>query len=104
MYEGATYEVPAQRVVDDIMLAAKKLVLSGEYMQMPMAIPPPRGRPLKDAGVRKRGFYEEGATKNKKRAYTCSLCMEVGHKRGACPMRQMFDEDDEEEEDEEESE
>ena len=50
VYEGATYEVPAQRVVDDIMLAAKKLVLSGDYPHQPKAIPPRRGRPVTDAG------------------------------------------------------
>ena len=63
VYEGATYEVPAQHVVDGIILAAKKLVLSGDYLHQPKAFPPRRGRPVTDAGTRKQAWYEHGAAK-----------------------------------------
>ena len=93
VYEGATYEVPAQHVVDGIMLAAKKLVLSGDYLHQPKAIPPRRGRPVTDAGTRKQAWYEHGAAKTT-RVYLCSLCKCAGHTRDKCELRQLFDDED----------
>jgi len=93
VYEGATYEVPAQHVVDGIILAAKKLVLSGDYLHQPKAFPPRRGRPVTDAGTRKQAWYEHGAAKTT-RVYLCSLCKCAGHTRDKCELRQLFDDGD----------
>ena len=93
VYEGATYEVPAQHVVDGIMLAAKKLVLSGDYLHQPKAIPTRRERPVNNAGERTQGWYEQGAAKSA-RVYLCSLCKCAGHTRANCVLRQLFDDED----------
>jgi hypothetical protein len=94
MYAGATFEMPAQHVLDRVMLEAKKRVLSGEYLHLPKALPPSRGRPVKQAGLRKQGWYEQGATKSQKRVYLCSLCNLKGHTREKCELRQMFEDDE----------
>ena len=94
LYAGATFELPAQHVLDRVMLEAKQCVLSGEYLHLPKALPPPRGRPVKHAGPRKQAWYEQGATKPKKREYLCSLCHLKGHTRDKCELRQMFEDDE----------
>ncbi len=94
LYEGKEFLLPPQHEVDNVILAAKRHVLSGDYLQSPKALAPPRGRPVKNAGVRKRAWYEQGAAQTKKRAYTCSLCHLQGHTRKLCDLRQMFAGDD----------
>lgn len=93
LYADATFELPAQHVLDRVMLEAKQRVLSGEYLHLPKALPPPRGRPVKDAGLRKQAWYEHGATSPKKREYLRSLCHLKGHTREKCELRQMFGDD-----------
>ena len=90
MHSAASLKLPAQVDVDSVMLAAKRSVLSGEALQNPKALPPPRGGPTGDAGVRKKSWLETGGSSSKVRAYMCSLCAEVGHKRNGCPLRQKF--------------
>ena len=94
MYAEAEFELPAQHVLDQVMLEAKQRVLSGEYLHLPKALPPPRGRPVKNAGLRMQGWYEQGATKPKKRGYLCSLCNLQGHTRENCELRQVFEDDE----------
>ena len=48
---------------------------------------------MKNAGVRKRSWYEQGSAKTKKRAYCCGLCHLEGHTRQKCELRQVFAED-----------
>ena len=91
MYADATFKL---HVLDGVMIEVKQRVLSGEYLHLPKALPPPRGRPVKNAGLRKQGWYEHGATKPKTRVYLCSLCNLKGHTRDKCELRQMFEEDD----------
>ena len=91
MYAEATYDLPAQHVIDGIMLKAKQRVLSGEYLHAPKALPPPRGRPVKNAGERNQSWYEKGSARPKKRIYLCSLCKLQGHTRAKCDLRQMFE-------------
>ena len=91
MYAEATYDLPAQHVIDGIMLKAKQRVLSGEYLHAPKALPPPRGRPVTNAGERNQSWYEQGSAKPKKRSYLCSLCQLQGHTRAKCDLRQMFE-------------
>ena len=91
MYAQATFELPAQHVFDGIMLEAKQRVLSGDCLQMPKALPPPRGRPVTSTGERNQTWYEQGTAKPKKRVYLCSLCHRKGHKREKCELRQIFD-------------
>jgi len=92
MYRDVEYKTPPQHVFDGIMLEAKKLVLSGDHLHMPKALPPPRGRPVKNAGERKQSWYEQGTAKPKKRIYLCTLCRSKDHTREKCELRQMFDE------------
>ena len=91
MYAEVTYDLPAQNVVDGIILEAKQRVFSGEYLHAPKALPPPRGRPVKNAGERNQSWYERGSAKPKKRIYLCSLCQLRGHTRAKCDLRQMFE-------------
>jgi hypothetical protein len=57
---------------------------------IPKAIPPPRGRPVKNAGKRRKAWYEEGPHAKKKRVYTCGLCRGPDHQRKDCPLQQLF--------------
>ena len=90
-YENVSFSLPHQSSVDDVMIAAKKMVVSGNNLQVPKAIPPPRGRPVKHAGKRRKGWYERGPTARKRRSYSCSLCHLEGHLANVCPLRQIFD-------------
>ena len=88
MYEGLEFRMPQQHEVDAVMLEMQKKVDSGEYLRNPKALPPPRGRPRKDAGARKKTCYETGTTKNKTKPRMCRLSTELGHDRRRCPLRQ----------------
>jgi len=92
MYSEAEYKLPAQHVFDGILLEAKQRVFSGDCLHMPKALPPPRGRPVTNAGERNQSWYEQGSAKPNKRVYLCSLCHRKGHARDKCDLRQMFDE------------
>ena len=91
MYADVTYDLAAQHVMDGIMLEAKQRVLSGEYLHAPKALPPPRGRPVKNAGERNQSWYEKGSARPKKRIYLYSLYKLQGHTRANCDLRQMFE-------------
>lgn len=89
-YENIFFSLPHQSLVDDVILAAKRQVISGKHLQVPKAIPPPRGRPVKNAGKRRKGWYERGPTASKRRSYSCSLCHLTGHVAKDCSLRQLF--------------
>ena len=89
LYVDLEFRLPAKSKVDAVMPEAKKLVRSGDYLRCPKALAPPRGRPVKNAGVRRKAWYENGTTKPKKRAYVCSLCHQPKCTRDKCPLRQM---------------
>lgn len=91
-YEGVPFLLPHQFDMDRIMLEAEELVASGHHLHIPVALPPPRGRPVKRAGKRMRSWYEKGPKKSK-RQYTCSLCHICGHTAKSCELRQLFDDD-----------
>ena len=91
LYEGLEFPLPPQNEIDDAMIQAELLVASGNALHGPKALPPPRGRPVKNAGIRKRSWYEQGPSGNTKRAYTCSLCSQPNHTRKDCPLKQVFD-------------
>jgi len=93
-YLGVEFEMPAQADVDAVMDNAKKLVAAKQNLMIPKAIPPPRGRPPKNAGKRLKQWYERGPGAKKKRVYTCSLCRGEGHTREDCFLRQIFDDRD----------
>ena len=92
-YKDIDFFLPEQAKVDAVIHAAKQLVLSGKNLQVPKAIVPPRGRPVKDAGTRKRSWYETGQG-HRKRAYRCGLCSSTAHRRENCPLRQMDDDEE----------
>ena len=90
LYNGVMFSIPTQSEVDDVISNAKLAVLSKKNLEIPRALPPPRGRPQKNAGVRRKGWYEQGPSTKKKRSYSCSLCHRQGHVRNHCPLRQIF--------------
>lgn len=90
-YEEVSFNSPSQHDVDSVMMHAKRLVATGANLNVPKAIPPPRGRPVKNAGKRRKGWYEKGPGRNKKRSYCCSLCNVEGHTKDKCQLRQLFD-------------
>ena len=69
---------------------AKLLVVSGENLSIPLGLPPPRGRPVKNAGMRRKGWFERGPGAAKKRSYACSLFRNATHNASECPLRQVF--------------
>jgi hypothetical protein len=89
LYENLEYNLPAQSDVDDVMVTAKKLVLDGNNIQIPKALAPPRGRPSKDSGKRKRCWFEQGPSYKKNRPYCCGLCGSAAHLQKDCPRKQM---------------
>lgn len=91
IYNDVTFPYPSQADVDDVISKAKLLVLSGENMNIPKALPPPRGRPVKNAGVRRKGWFERGPSAGRKRSYSCSLCHNQSHTASGCPLRQLFE-------------
>ena len=93
-YAGLDFLLPAQADIDANIRRASELILSGgACLQAPKAQLPPRGRPVANAGVRKRAFYEQGAGAGAKsrRTYTCKLCFSSGHTRTKCELRQRWD-------------
>jgi hypothetical protein len=88
VYRGVEYNLPPQDEVDTVLREAKKKVLAGTAVQIPKALPPPRGRPPANAGIRKADWPEKGAAHGKKRAYTCGLCGRAGHTRDKCSLQQ----------------
>lgn len=90
VYENASFPIPTQIDVDALRTKAKLMIVRGESVQVPKALPPPRGRPTKTAGKRKQGFYERGPTAKRSRSYSCSLCGRDGHTKENCALRQLF--------------
>lgn len=90
-YEGVEFQLPSQAQVDELMTSARQKVLSGSSVKIPLAIPPPRGRPPKNAGARLKSWYERGPDAAKRRKYTCALCGKEGHRRNACELKQSFE-------------
>ena len=76
-YEKERFSLPHQSAVDDVMNAAKRMVVSGNNLQVPKAIPPPHGRPVKNAGKRRKDWYERDPIAKKRRSYSCSLCYQA---------------------------
>ena len=54
-YTDITFPLPSQHDVDNVMVLAKRAVVKGDNLQIPKAIPPPRGRPVKGTGKRRKG-------------------------------------------------
>ena len=92
-YENEIFSLPHQLAVDNVMTAAKRMVVSGNNLQVPKAIPQPRRRPVENDGKRRKGWYERGPTVKKRRSYSCSLCHLEGHLAAVCPLRQIFNGD-----------
>lgn len=90
-YNGVSFPLPIQSDIDAVFTTAKTLVSTGNCIEVPKAIPPPRGRPTKNTGKRKKGWFEQGPSVQKKRSYTCSLCRLEGHTTAECNLRQLFE-------------
>lgn len=55
---GYSFPIPLQASVDDIITQEKTYVANKHNLGVPKALPPPRGRPLKGYGKRRKGWYE----------------------------------------------
>ena len=84
--------LPPAYSVDKVIKQAKRLVALRQHLKIPKAIPPPRGRPVKNAGKRKKGWYERGPAASK-RKYSCSLCRSETHSVTDCALRQLYEDD-----------
>lgn len=87
-YNGFSFDVPHQSAVDLVRLDARRLVAQNSNVRIPVALAPPRGRPVKNAGTRKRSWFEKGPHPKNKRPYSCSLCHGKGHTAKTCSLRQ----------------
>jgi hypothetical protein len=83
-YDGIEVRTPAQHSIDAVMRAAKDRVISGDYLLGPKALAPPRGRPVKNAGTRRKSYYERASGSKDARSYRCRLCRKAGHTRSTC--------------------
>ena len=72
-YAGYTFNIPDQCDVNQVLILAKTLVAKGDNVNVPKALPPPRGRPVHNAGKRKKSWYENGPAPKKNRTYSCSI-------------------------------
>ena len=90
LYMDVSFTLPSQSDVDSVISRAKVSVIAGTNLTIPKSLPPPRGRPVKNAGVRRRGWFERGPAAKKKRGYTCGLCQKKGHISPQCQLRQLF--------------
>lgn len=91
LYDNANFQIPAQADVDIFIAKGNMLVLSGEIINIPKALSPPRGFRVKNSGVRMKVWYERGPAAPKKRIYSCSLCHQEGHVSTTCELRQFFE-------------
>ena len=90
-YDGVECNYPSQADIDLVNAEAKALVESGNALHQPVALPPPRGRPRKNAGQRFRSFFERGPTTCMRRIYLCALCRQADHTRVNCPLKQSLE-------------
>lgn len=91
-YENVNFTVPPQDKIDNVIQSAKRLVAMKQNLQIPKALPPPRGRPSKDAGIRRKSWFENGPSEKRRRVHLCSLCQSSSHRADQCDLRQLFDE------------
>ena len=94
-YKTLSFRLAPQAEVDEVIRAAKKLIVSATNLHVPKVITPPRRRPVKHAGKLRKGCYNRGPESHKKRSYSCSLCHLEGHLARhlarRCHLRQLFD-------------
>lgn len=73
----------------NVIKRTKRLVVFCHNLQIPEAILHPRGKPVKNAGKRKKSWYERGPAASK-RKYSCSLCRSETHSATDCPLKQLY--------------
>lgn len=93
-YHNVSYTIPPQYKVDSVLEKAKSEVDSGDAIQVPKALAPPRGRPTKNAGKRYKGWYEKGPMFKKTKSHSCSICAASDHIASACALNQLFNDPD----------
>lgn len=91
IYEGATFLLPDQSDVEDVITQAKRKVINGNNSDVPVALPPRRGCPFETAGKRRKSWYERGRSAKKRHSSTCSLCHTEGHTARQCELRHLFE-------------
>lgn len=74
-------------------IEADELVLNGFNARIPVAVAPPRERPVKNSGKRINFWYEQDYT-GKENIYTCSLYRTVGHTERSCELHRLYEEDE----------
>ena len=53
-YKNLVFDVPTQAEVDEVLDNGRLMVATGNNLQVPVALPPPRGRPIKNSGRRRK--------------------------------------------------
>lgn len=89
-YEGIYFKVPTQVEVEDIITQAKDRVRTGDCVNIPKALFPLRGRPVKNAAGRKRSWFESGPENAKKQSYSCGTSDMWDRTTPSSPYRQLF--------------
>lgn len=89
-YDNVYFNLPAEDEVERVITLGQTLVAKEQNVSIPVALPPPRGRPSSKAGKRKKGFLEQGPSAKRTRSYSCSICKVDGHTMDDCPLRQIF--------------
>lgn len=87
-YEGLDFKLPSEDKIEKVYAEAHLLVSNGDNLSIPLAIAPPRGRPVKEAGKRRKSWFERGPSRKRRRTYNCSYCSQEGHNSLSCPLRQ----------------
>lgn len=60
------FSLPSQEIIDDVIYNEKVYVLKGTNLNVPKELPPPRGSPVKNSGVREKGSFEKGPAHKKR--------------------------------------
>jgi hypothetical protein len=70
---NATFAMPSTADVASVLEVACRSVATGTATNAPVALPAPRGRPVKDAGTRRKSWNEQGPGATRRvRSYTCN--------------------------------
>lgn len=55
-FENESFPLPSQSEIDDIIVEAKSLIIGGDNLQVPKALPPTNGRQVQHAAKRRKGW------------------------------------------------
>lgn len=89
-YQNLAFFLPSPNDFDAVMIIENIAVVSGDNMNIPESILPPRDRRVTVTGKLRNGWYERVPAAPNRQCCICSLCHLEGHNRDNCPILQMF--------------